>query len=254
MKKISTKDYVLKELELNKGKYITGTALSKVLGLSRNSIWKAINELREQGYNIISVTNKGYMLESDSDIISVQAISNYLNDLKNTLINNQTENNDLIDQIINDIIIYDKLASTNQTAKTLLITGETDKNIIIAKTQTHGLGHDNSSFDSPAGGIYMSIILKPEYLKCDGLKSKTIGEIVKKSIVTSEKERIVLDSQLNRIYINNIKAAGIMTEYFADLETGKINGYVIGIGITYPDIKKNQTIANILFSLYMLLY
>ena len=49
-------------LLLKEGEYISGEKLSEILGVSRTAIWKAINSLRDDGYEIDSVTNKGYKL------------------------------------------------------------------------------------------------------------------------------------------------------------------------------------------------
>ena len=73
------KSKVLKVLEENKGKTVSGAEMAKTLNLSRTSIWKAINSLRDDGYNINAVTNKGYSLADNTDLISKEGISLYLN-------------------------------------------------------------------------------------------------------------------------------------------------------------------------------
>ena len=73
------KNSVLKVLEENKGKTISGAYIANTLNLSRTSIWKAINALRNEGYVINAVTNKGYSLATDTDIISKEGIALYLN-------------------------------------------------------------------------------------------------------------------------------------------------------------------------------
>lgn len=59
---MSVKDEVLKELENNKGDYISGGQLADNLGVSRNSVWKAIKALEKSGYEINAIPNKGYCL------------------------------------------------------------------------------------------------------------------------------------------------------------------------------------------------
>ncbi|WP_243278481.1 biotin operon repressor, partial [Clostridium tertium] len=76
---MSVKDKTLSVLENNKGNYISGADLAKELSVSRNAIWKAIKSLQNEGYNIYAVTNKGYCLSTDTDILSSQSISKYLN-------------------------------------------------------------------------------------------------------------------------------------------------------------------------------
>ena len=73
---MSIKDEVLKQLEENKGEYISGGQLATNLNVSRNSIWKAIKTLEKDGYSINAIPNKGYCLEPDNDILSPQSINN----------------------------------------------------------------------------------------------------------------------------------------------------------------------------------
>ena len=75
---MSSKDKVLEFLELNKESYISGEAMATSLGLSRNAIWKAINELRKAGYEIDAISNKGYKLKEGNDILSEAGIISYL--------------------------------------------------------------------------------------------------------------------------------------------------------------------------------
>ena len=84
MSKPSTKSYVLQKLEQNKGSYITGMDLALELGVSRNAIWKAINELKKEGYIIHSTNNKGYSLDEGSDILSVTAIRECIESIINS--------------------------------------------------------------------------------------------------------------------------------------------------------------------------
>ena len=82
---MSSKDKVLEFLENNKEDYISGEAMASSLGLSRNSIWKAINELRKSGYNIDAISNKGYKLAGSNDILSAAGIISFLNDEVGTI-------------------------------------------------------------------------------------------------------------------------------------------------------------------------
>ncbi|MCR4934160.1 MAG: HTH domain-containing protein, partial [Lachnospiraceae bacterium] len=56
---MTSKEKVLKILEKNKETYTSGEDIAKELNLSRNAVWKAINELKKEGYEVTAVTNKG---------------------------------------------------------------------------------------------------------------------------------------------------------------------------------------------------
>ena len=75
---MNTREKVIAALEKEKGAYVSGEALAKTCNVSRNAIWKSINELRKSGYPIESVNNRGYKLDEGSDIISKAGICMYL--------------------------------------------------------------------------------------------------------------------------------------------------------------------------------
>ena len=76
---MSVKESVLKILEENRERSISGEELAKHLSVSRAAIWKAIKSLRGEGYNISAVTNRGYQLTKDNDLISAEGIKIFLN-------------------------------------------------------------------------------------------------------------------------------------------------------------------------------
>ena len=229
---MSTKDSVLKILEQNKGDFVSSRILTEETGVSRNAVWKAINDLKASGYEIESVTNKGYKLEEGSDIISLQAIDQFLKNKK----------------LLDKISVFDELESTNMTAKMNVITGITDKQVIIARTQTAGVGHGRKKYISPEGGIYLSIIKKPKE-QGRKLRASDVGKTVSKAIEAVTGEKTELDTKTNRIFVRGKKVSGILTEYFADLETGEISSYIIGVGIRMKKMEKNRMIAVLIDSL-----
>ena len=229
---MSTKDSVLKILEQNKGDFVSSRILTEETGVSRNAVGKAINDLKASGYEIESVTNKGYKLEEDSDIISLQAIDQFLKNKK----------------LLDKISVFDELESTNMTAKMNVITGITDKQVIIARTQTAGVGHGRKKYISPEGGIYLSIIKKPKE-QGRKLRASDVGKTVSKAIEAVTGEKTELDTKTNRIFVRGKKVSGILTEYFADLETGEISSYIIGVGIRMKKMEKNRMIAVLIDSL-----
>ncbi|MBQ8952285.1 MAG: HTH domain-containing protein [Eubacterium sp.] len=224
-----TRDSVLKILEQNKGDFVSSRVLTAETGVSRNAVWKAVNDLKNSGYQIESVTNKGYKLEECSDIISLQAIEKYLKNKK----------------LLDKISIFDELESTNMTAKMNVITGITDKKVIVARTQTAGVGHGRKKYVSPEGGIYLSIIKQSREFGQKKLRASDVGKTVARVIESVTGEKTELDGKTNRIYIRGKKVSGILTEYFADLETGEISSYIIGIGIRMKNMEKNRIIAEI---------
>ena len=75
---MNTKNRILALLESNRGQSISGEHVAGQLNISRNAVWKAIKELEKDGYKIKAITNKGYCLCEDNDILSVQGMIPFL--------------------------------------------------------------------------------------------------------------------------------------------------------------------------------
>ena len=59
--------------------YISGQELCNKFGVSRTAVWKAINQLKEAGYEIDAVQNKGYILKSAPDIMNQNELKSIMN-------------------------------------------------------------------------------------------------------------------------------------------------------------------------------
>lgn len=216
-----TKDRVLEKLENVKGSFISGGELALEFGISRNAVWKAVSELKKEGYDIESVSNKGYRLNESCDIISQQSVKCELR--------KQGFDADKV-----DIIVHERLDSTNVEAKKLLLNPEghfKHGTVIVARTQTSGKGHGGDSFESPEGGIYLSIILEPDSLNLTGKKvPKLAVKAVKNSLEKFTGKEITLKEN-SRLYIGRRKVSGILTEGIVDMETQEFSNYIVGIGI-----------------------
>ena len=66
---MSVKSDVLTMLEKMRGNYFSGEELAGQLGVSRTAVWKAVQALREDGYEILTGKNKGYCLPENSDFL-----------------------------------------------------------------------------------------------------------------------------------------------------------------------------------------
>ena len=215
---MSSKDKVLELLEKNKNTYISGEAIASSLGISRNAIWKAINELRKQGYVIEAANKKGYRLGTDNDIISAQGILSYMDTAPD-------------DSLIH---IYDTLASTNKTAKEMAMSTVCHGSLIIARSQTIGKGRGTHSFYSPEGGIYMSVILSPD--KLPTLEPDVITAYTGVTVSTAIECLSNLSPKIkpiNDLFIDGHKICGILTESGIEFDSGMVQWIVVGIGINF---------------------
>ena len=235
---MNTKRKILWLLEKNREEYLSGAKLASQLCISRNAVWKAINELKKDGYEIEAITNKGYRLHDNSDILSVEGLLPFLPD---------SYEKDLI-------YVFDEVESTNQTAKEMAITGAKHGTVIIADHQTGGRGRFSRSFFSPpGGGLYISFVLRPENLFFENITPVTAFAAVTVcdsiEAVTGKEPKI---KWVNDVVLNRKKICGILTESISDLESGHPQWIVLGIGINVstPDIDFPKEIQHIAGSIY----
>ena len=211
---MSVKDEVLKELENNKGDYNSGGQLADNLGVSRNSVWKAIKALEKSGYEINAIPNKGYCLAEKNDILSSYSIKQHL---KNPHL---------------DISVFSSVTSTNTILKKMAEQGAKEGTVIIAEEQTAGRGRTGKQFYSPKGtGIYISILLRPDIPAEESLFLTTSAAVATARAIEDVSDKRALIKWVNDIYLEDKKACGILTEGAFNVETGKLDYAIVGIGI-----------------------
>jgi BirA family biotin operon repressor/biotin-[acetyl-CoA-carboxylase] ligase len=217
---------------LGEKEYISGEVLAQKLSISRVAVWKQIQRLKDMGYKIISDQNLGYCLISRPDLLIPQEVQR---GLSTTYIGKK-------------IFYFSELKSTNIIAKEKALhrmEAIDEGTIIIAERQTAGKGRLGREWFSPAGGIWLSIILYPQ-LPPSYIPRITLMTAV--AVVKAIKICTQIESQIkwpNDILINEKKVCGILTEMSAELDI--INWVVVGIGINanidhrdFPeDIQKN---------------
>lgn len=216
---MNTKNRILELLEQQRGESISGEHLAGMLSISRNAVWKAIKELKKDGYNIVAVTNRGYCLSDENDIISIPGIKPFLSERSQ--------------HYAGKIQIYKSLESTNKTAKEAAIAGAEHGTVIISDCQTSGRGRYSRNFFSPSGGgLYMSIIMRPEVLHFENPTSVTaFAAVAVCKAIESISKKAPKIKWVNDVFIDGKKVCGILTEAVTDFESGHLDWIVLGIGI-----------------------
>ena len=209
---------VLQILYRKNGECVSSSEITGELGITRSAVFKIINELKKQGFDIESIHHRGYRLGNEKDIISPEII--------NEIIEKEGKNR--------RIQYFERVDSTNTFAKKILMEGESYPDIIIANEQEQGRGRLGREFYSPKGtGIYCSFILDP-FIKIENSILVTVAASVAVSRaiekVTNKDTRI---KWINDIYIDDKKVCGILTEAVTDFETGIIGKIILGIGINF---------------------
>jgi len=217
--KVSVRDDVLLLLEKRKGESVSGEEIAKSLSVSRNAVWKAVNTLRNQGYPITAVTNRGYCLENNA-IFSAQSVVSALGDKAKPF----------------SIEVVDEITSTNTVLKERARNGEKEGTVLIALSQTEGRGRVGRRFESPMGtGLYMSILLRPKMPARESLFLTTATAVAVARAVEEISGRQAGIKWVNDIWLGRDKVCGILTEASFDMETGGLEYAVVGLGVNISD-------------------
>lgn len=212
---MSTKSRLLELLEQEKGSYLSGEMLAEKLQVSRTAVWKAIQSLRQEGYEIQAVTNKGYALDKASDVLSSEAIRCGL------------EHPEVTVQVFRDI------PSTSQAMKQMALDGGLSHgSVVAANEQTRGKGRKGRKFYSPKdSGLYLSVLLYPKKTVKESLELTAEAAVAVCRAVEKCCNISLGIKWVNDLYLEEKKVCGILTEAVADFETGDIEFAVIGIGL-----------------------
>lgn len=207
------KQQVLEVLYNNKSDYISGQKLSDKLGVSRTTIWKYIQSLREQGYLIESSSKIGYRLVKAPDILSPEEIKK---DLKTKILGKE-------------IIYHEQVDSTNKLAEATAQKGAKEGTIIIAREQVGGKGRLGRKYFCPPGGIWFSVILRPDLKPNTASQLNLVAAVALAKTINQLTELEPKIKWPNDILINNKKVSGILTEINAEID--QINYLILGLGL-----------------------
>ena len=215
--------------------YVSGQQLCEQFQVSRTAVWKAINQLREMGYEIDSVSNKGYCIRSAPDLLN-----------KNELLSLQKTA-----WIGRKLECFDVIGSTNTTAMQMAEEGAPHGTLVVADRQDSGKGRRGRSWVMPAGiAIAMSIVLKPEELQPANAPMLTLVSAL--AVVRAIGHQTGLSAGIkwpNDIVINGKKVCGMLTEMSTQIDY--INHIVVGIGINVHNEQFPEELSDRATSLYL---
>lgn len=218
----STRNKLIELLAKNVNTFISGQILSEQLNVSRNTIWKHMNQLKKDGYEIEGVANKGYKIISFPNKISENTIKWGLH----------------TNWLGKKIIHRESLDTTQKLAHQLALEGAKHGTVVIADEQTDGKGRVNRYFHSKKEkGIWMSLILRPNILPYMAPQLTLLTATVLADVISEETEIKPQIKWPNDVLINEKKISGILTEMQA--EQDKVVYVIVGIGINVNH-KKNE--------------
>ncbi len=200
--------------------YVSGQELCESLGVSRTAVWKGVKKLKEEGYNIEAVPNKGYRLMESLDVLNARELENF----------RQTS------WIGETTVYYEVTDSTNIQAKRLAEEGAAHGTLVVAGCQEAGKGRRGRFWESPEkDGIFMTLLLRPDFKP---EKASMLTIVAALSVAKAIQTILELPAKIkwpNDIILNEKKICGILTEMNTEIET--INYVVVGIGINVSNQK-----------------
>ncbi|HIW75456.1 MULTISPECIES: biotin--[acetyl-CoA-carboxylase] ligase [Gordonibacter] len=212
---MATKDRLLRLLENRRERFVSGEVLARELGVSRNAVWKAVGLLRAEGYAVEAVTNRGYRLAQENDVLSPQSIEHFLPEEHPFTIS-----------------VRKRVDSTNAEARRRALEGAPEGTVVVAEEQTAGRGRRGKSFFSPAEtGLYLSVLLRPSLAADQAHYLTCAAAVAGARAIEHVTGRAVLIKWVNDLYCDGRKVAGILTEGVVDMESGLLDHAVLGIGI-----------------------
>lgn len=237
---MKTKDRILEILQNNSDRYVSGEEIAKTLYLTRAAVWKNIKTLKEKGYKIEAITNKGYKLMVDlglpdkniiksnvDQILSLSSVSQCLTEM--------------------DVLVYDEVTSTNDLARKYALDNPGRCAFIIAASQTEGRGRRGRRFYSPKGtGLYCSLLIYPDSSIEKATRLTSMMAVAVARAIEDVTGIVASIKWVNDIYIEDKKVAGILTEAICSMEDDRLTHVIIGVGINlympcggFPDDIKN---------------
>ena len=210
----STRQKLIEMLSHHEDTYISGQLLSDELDISRSAIWKHMNELKKDGYEIEGKANRGYRIISYPNKLSENTISWGL----------ETE------WLGKKIVHKTSVPTTQRIAHELALDGAEHGTIIIADEQTKGKGRVDKTFYSKKDeGIWMSIILRPTIPPYLAPQLTLLTATVLANVMDNY---VHVQPQIkwpNDVLIEGKKVSGILTEMQA--EQDRVLYVIVGIGI-----------------------
>lgn len=194
--------------------YVSGQELCERLDVSRTAVWKVMQQLQAEGYEIEAVRNRGYRLKESGDAYTQEELQ--------SVISSRWAGRNLV--------FLKEADSTNNVVRTLADQGAPEGTLVVTANQTAGKGRRGRSWVAPEGSsIAMSILLRPEFAP---ERASMLTLVMAMAVARGIRETTGLDAGIkwpNDIVTDGKKLCGILTEMSTEMEY--IRYVVIGVGI-----------------------
>jgi BirA family biotin operon repressor/biotin-[acetyl-CoA-carboxylase] ligase len=230
-------DALLALLAENSTIVISGAKIAQEIGVSRQQVWRWIEQLRALGVRVKGHAATGYHIERVPDILAPQLLSNQLAGTA----------------FARRIYHFFKIDSTNTVAMQLGEAGEPHGAVVLAEEQTAGRGRAGRKWLSEkSAGIHCTVLLRPQIPPAYAPLLTLVAGLAARDACAEEIHGQNLDRNLDIRWPNDLlfggrKFSGILTEMHA--EPDRVHYAVIGIGINVNQTKMPGELADIATSL-----
>jgi len=220
---VTTRELILAALRDAGGSGVNGEELAQTIGVSRVAVSKHVAALRALGYRIDASPNAGYRLTAVPDLALPTEVEPLLRDGMWVRVEGGIET-----------------VSTNDDARTLAVAGTPEGTVVVAARQREGRGRLGRSWESPEGGAYISVVLRPPIAPAQaGPLALVVSIGIARGLV-----QLGLDPRLkwpNDVWLGGRKLAGVLLEMTA--EGDRVDWVVAGFGLNVRRGKTAQTTA-----------
>ncbi len=193
---------------------ISGARIAREIGVSRSTVWRWVERLRELGVKVKGQAATGYFLEKVPDVLTPDVLKRQL---KGSLFGKH-------------IYHFFKTDSTNRVAFELGHAGEPEGAMVLAEEQSAGRGRAGRTWHSErAAGIYLTLLLRPKLAPVQAPLLTMMAGLSAHTAVEAVTGLAVDLKWPNDLIIRGKKAGGILTEMHA--EPGMVRFVVVGIGL-----------------------
>lgn len=197
-----------------RGDYVSGQELCERFNVSRTAVWKAVGQLKKEGFSIEAVQNRGYRLIQEEEVFGQHELESRMDTR----------------WAGHPVTFYEVLDSTNLRAKLDAEKGAPQGALVVADMQTAGRGRRGRTWSSPAGtNAYFTLILKPDF---EPDKASMLTLVMAMAVAEGIRETCGLEARIkwpNDIVIGGKKVCGMLTELSVQQEY--IQHVVVGAGV-----------------------
>lgn len=196
------------------GDWRSGEALAAVLGVTRAAIWKSIERLRREGYEIEAEAGRGYRLLRAPDLLLPAEIDRHFRP----------------ERFVGKIVHLDEVDSTNRLGIDLAREGAPEGTAVVAERQTSGRGRLGRTWESPARvNLYLSVVLRPALSPVEVPRLTLAAAVAVADAIAATTGLRPGIKWPNDVLLGGRKACGILTELEAEAE--RVRFVVVGIGV-----------------------